>query len=106
MSPACPTHLIVNAQHPAIDIDNHVTSLAQAVPQRAGGLVFAAFILLNAVLFVRPTDLLSLEGWNPYEWLIIACSVLAAPSLARQFGWRSLMTSPITALVLALMGIV
>jgi O-antigen ligase len=62
---------------------------------------YGLFILLNAALFVRPAEIVpSLEGWQIYEVLILACLAVAFPSVLEQLRARSLVSQAITACVL------
>lgn len=64
---------------------------------------FALFILVNAILFVRPAELVpELEGARLYEAAILACLVSAAPRVLRQLGPGSLARRPLTVCVLGL----
>ena len=64
---------------------------------------FFLFILLNAALILRPTDLVPrLEGLPIYEILIWACIVASAPRLLDQLRSKSLTRHPITACVVGL----
>jgi hypothetical protein len=65
---------------------------------------FALFIILNAVLFVRPAEIVQpLEGLPIYELLILACFVAAGGRLLRQFSFESLTTRPVAVCVLGLL---
>ncbi len=64
---------------------------------------FLLFLLLNAVLFVRPAEIVpALLGMPIYEGVIIACLVSASPAVLEQLGPRSLARRPITLCVLGL----
>jgi O-Antigen ligase len=68
---------------------------------------FYLFILLNAVLFVRPADLFpALDGAPVYEGVILACLAVSAPQWARQLTARRLYDRPAVAAVLGLMAAV
>jgi putative inorganic carbon (HCO3(-)) transporter len=68
---------------------------------------FVLFIVLNAVLFVRPADLVPGLGPVPlFEVLILACAVSARAGIVRQFRVRSLVAAPVTVCVLGLLGAV
>jgi hypothetical protein len=65
------------------------------------GLGFFLFLLLNAVLFIRPSELIpSLEGAQIYEAIIFACLAISFPEVVRQLAVRSLAAQPIAACVL------
>jgi putative inorganic carbon (hco3(-)) transporter len=63
--------------------------------------LFALFVLLNAVLFIRPSELIpDLMDLPIYEALILLCLLLALPLVARRVAPDSLVRMPITAGVL------
>jgi hypothetical protein len=62
---------------------------------------FWLFLLLNAVLLLRPEDLSpSLEGTRLYLFLSIACLIVSAPSIVSQFTPQALGDRPMTVCVL------
>ena len=64
---------------------------------------FVLFILLNAVLFLRPAEVVpDLVGLNIYEYLILACFAFSFPVVLAQFTPKSLESRPITICVLGL----
>lgn len=64
---------------------------------------YCLFLLVTATLFVRPQEITSaVQGWNIYEYLIIACMVLSWPRVMRQLTTQSLMENPITTCVLGM----
>lgn len=74
-------------------------AIIEAVPKVG----FVLFILLNAVLFIRPTELFpQLNGLPAYELLFVACLVTLFPGIIRQLSPRSLANSPITVCILGL----
>src|SRR5262249_51850043 len=61
-------------------------------------------ILLNAVLFIRPAEIVpDLEAWPIYEVVILACLLVSLPSVVRQLEPAELAANPITACVLGLL---
>ena len=65
---------------------------------------FPLFVLANAVLLLRPMDLLPLLKEVPlYEMLMLACLVASLPEFFAQFRLDSLYVRPITVCVLMLM---
>lgn len=67
---------------------------------------FAVFLLLNAILYVRPGDLIPwVEPLHPYEVVILTCVLLGFPQLIAQLSPQSLRQSPITACVLGLFAV-
>src|SRR5579884_246471 len=70
-------------------------------------MAFALFIILNAVLFVRPAEIVQpLEGLPIYELLILACFLAAGDKLLREFSLSSLRAKPVTVCVLGLLAAV
>jgi putative inorganic carbon (hco3(-)) transporter len=62
---------------------------------------FRLFLLLNAVLLLRPEDLWpSLAGLHLYQAVIAVCLVATAPGLVEQFFPRALADRPVTVYVL------
>lgn len=65
---------------------------------------FALFILVNAVLFVRPGEIVpALLGWEIYQVCIIACLLFSFPTVLEQLLPSSLERQPIAVCVLGLM---
>jgi len=65
---------------------------------------FFLFLLVNAVLFVRPTEIIpGLIGLPLYNILILACFACSYPVVARQLRSERLVENPITACVLGLL---
>ena len=68
-----------------------------------GRLGFVLFLILNAVLFIRPAEVLpSLASLPIYEVLILCCLVASAKEIIPQLGLTSLLTRPVTLCVLGL----
>jgi O-antigen ligase len=66
---------------------------------------FILFILVNAVLFIRPAEIIdSLEDWPIYEILIIACLVASLPAIFEQLMSNSLVASPVTVCVFGILS--
>ncbi len=64
---------------------------------------FSLFLLVNAVLFIRPAEIVSdLVGLPIYEVVILVCLVVSVPAIARQLSIRSLVSQPIFICVLGL----
>src|SRR5438067_9262583 len=72
---------------------------------RAGyALGFGLFLLLNAALFLRPTELIeSLKGVQLFEALIISCFVVSFPTVFNQLWPGRLKAAPITCCVVGLL---
>ncbi len=65
---------------------------------------FFLFLILNATLFVRPSEIFpALLGWHIYLVLISLCLLLALPAVLEQLSGKSLGNRPITVCVLALL---
>src|SRR4051812_17260824 len=68
---------------------------------------FALFVLVNATLFVRPTELLEgLDGWPIYNVLILGCFAVSWPAVLQQLAPGSLAGRPITVCVFGLLAAV
>jgi putative inorganic carbon (hco3(-)) transporter len=64
---------------------------------------FPLFILVNAVLFIRPSEIVpSLATVPVYEMVIVLCLALTFPQIARQLSIQSLTSRPISLLVVGL----
>jgi len=67
---------------------------------------FALLVLLNAVLYVRPWELWPpLQPFHLFEVVILTCLVFGLPKFLPQLTLSSLAANPITACVLAFMGV-
>src|SRR5438132_32729 len=69
-------------------------------------MAFVFFLLVNAVLFLRPAELV--PGWQGvplYECAIVACLIGALPEILRQLG-QPLESQPITLCVVGLLAAV
>src|SRR5262249_38202472 len=76
---------------------------AERVPW-GGRMSFYLFILVNAVLFVRPAEIVpELEGAPIYEVVILVCLAASAVAVLQQLTARSLGRRPITVCVLGLL---
>jgi len=64
---------------------------------------YSLFLLVNAVLFIRPTEIVwGLEGLPIYEAVILICLVVSIPAMARQLAAGSLISQPIFTCVVGL----
>jgi hypothetical protein len=64
---------------------------------------FALFIALNAVLFVRPAEIVtSIEGIPIYEALIVACLVASFDKIIRRFSVQAMRAQPIIGCIVGL----
>lgn len=62
---------------------------------------YLLFLLLNAVLFIRPAEIVpELLDLAIYEVVIIACLIVALPKLLEQLRLRSIVENPISACVI------
>lgn len=66
---------------------------------------YTLFILLNAVLFIRPAELVeSLDSLKLYQVVIAGCLLASYPTLVSLVSGRSLREQPATCCVLGLLG--
>jgi putative inorganic carbon (hco3(-)) transporter len=66
---------------------------------------YAFFLLLNAILFIRPGELVvSLEPFRLYQLAIIGCLATSYPSVISQLGSQSLLERPMTLCVVGLLA--
>jgi O-antigen ligase len=66
-------------------------------------MTFFLFVVVNFLLFVRPTDYLpGVMGQHLYNYVILTCFVLAVPQVIQQLSGRVLEARPITVCVLGL----
>jgi O-antigen ligase len=78
------------------------TAVQPAVPPCHTGLVL--FLLLNAVLFIRPAEIVpGLVGWPIYEAVIVACLVASLPAVFGRLTLGSLSRHPGEICVIALL---
>jgi len=76
----------------------------RAVEPATSRLAYFVFILVNVMLFVRPTELIpALAGWPFYEWLIEACMLLSLPSLVKELTPGTVKRWPINWCVVGLL---
>jgi O-antigen ligase len=65
---------------------------------------FYLFILLNAILFIRPAEVVpALEGLPIYQAVILACIASSWGAIRAQLTWQSLKANPLTACVLGIL---
>ncbi len=75
-----------------------------AAPCTAG---FVLFMLVNAVLFIRPSEFVpDIKGLEIYSYLIVPCLLLSFPVLLQQLDLNRLQAAPTTAGVLFFLGAV
>lgn len=68
-------------------------------------MVFRLFLLLNALLLLRPEDLWpTLDGWHLYQLVITVCLIGAAPRLVGLCSPRALADRPVTVCLLGYLG--
>src|ERR1700692_3323170 len=68
---------------------------------------FLLFVLVNALIFIRPIDVFpSLENWPIFEVPFYACLVLSFRRVIEQLTPRSLTARPITDCVVGLLAAV
>jgi putative inorganic carbon (hco3(-)) transporter len=63
---------------------------------------FAIFLLINAILFLRPAELLPIEGLPLYEIAMIACLLFTNLTVANQLSPSRLVEDPITVCLIGL----
>jgi hypothetical protein len=65
---------------------------------------FALFLLVNAVLFLRPSEIVpSLEDMPIYEVVILLCLAVSLSRVLRQLSIRAVLDQPITACILGML---
>src|SRR5687767_5355320 len=70
-------------------------------------MAFFLFILVNAVLLIRPTEIVTeLQGIELYFYLIVACALFSATDVLRYLTGTSLEKQPITLCVLGVLACV
>jgi O-antigen ligase len=80
------------------------TRLGRGNPPAPCGVGFVLFLVLNAVLFVRPAEIVpALLGWEIYLACILLCLIVSFPVVLEQLVPRSLESRPITVCVLGLL---
>jgi hypothetical protein len=68
---------------------------------------FSLFILVNAVLFLRPAEIIpDVVGWPIYEVVILCCLAVSLPDWIRQLAPGALGNQPITVCVLGILAMV
>lgn len=78
-------------------------AVAGTLSPPASPLGFALFLLCNAMLFVRPAEIIpALLGWEIYLVCILACLAVSFPVILAQLSARSLEMRPITVCVLGI----
>src|SRR5687768_14057786 len=88
-------------QHDQVGV---LTAAHLPAPVVQAGLGFKLFLLLNAVLFIRPAELLpSLEGLPIYNVVMVACVLASLPVLLRQLSWSHLRSQPGVLCVVAML---
>ena len=71
---------------------------------RGYALGFGLFLLLNAILFLRPTEVIaSLSGVQLFEGVILSCFAVSFPAVFNQLRPQRLKGAPITCCVLGLL---
>ena len=66
---------------------------------------FFLFLLLNAVLFLRPEELMpSITGLQIYYWVICANLIVCAPAILNQLAVKKLVRNPVTVCVLGVLA--
>lgn len=80
-----------------------VQSHVQPASRTGGSLGFGLFLLVNAVLFIRPAEIIvAVQGWPIYEVVILLCAAASLPGVLAQLNGRSLSGRPVSVCVLGL----
>ena len=67
-------------------------------------MAFFLFILVNVALFIRPAEIVpSMQGWEIYFYIIVACLIVAVPDVLRHLSEKSPVLQPITLCVLGIL---
>ena len=83
----------------------HAEGRVEAESRYSVGFFF--FLLVNAVLFIRPGELwVGLEGWPIYNVLIVCAIITSFGVLVRQLSWGDLKANPGTLCVVGMLGAV
>lgn len=73
-------------------------------PRAPHALGYALFVIVNATLFIRPSEVVpALLGWEIYQYLIILTLVVSFPAILAQLQAKSLEVRPITVCVIGLL---
>ena len=89
--------------HPGGIVDAFDCNNDHARSGGGGGVAFALFVLLTAILFLRPTETIDgLASLPLYEIVFLLCAVCAAPALCANLGPTILASRPTTLFVLAM----
>jgi len=94
--------LIYPDARPAVTAQEQSWPTGRSEPNSLG---FALFILLNAMLFIRPAELATFLQDVPFYYVVILlCLAVSFPVMLEQLFPESLYQRPLTLLVLALLG--
>jgi O-antigen ligase len=78
---------------------------ADTAARRAPDIAFSLFVMVNAMLFIRPAELIAgLKRLPIYELTIVSCLLFSLPAVLAQLAPSSLSRRPITLGVLAMLG--
>lgn len=81
----------------------HADDLPQDFRASANQAAYHIFLLINATLFLRPSEIIpALAGWPIYEVLNLACISLCLPQILNTLSKKRLAAAPIVACVLGL----
>lgn len=70
-------------------------------------MAFVLFLLVNAALFIRPSEIVpAWQGWEIYFYLIVACTLAAVPDVLRLLGPGEIGRQPVSLCVLGLLVMV
>ena len=66
---------------------NGPASVSQPAAAGSGGLDFALVLVLNAVLFIRPAEIIpALANMPIYNWVILTCLAVSLATILNQLG--------------------
>jgi O-antigen ligase len=104
LTEACPPVFAPYGSRPSTTADPHDAVILAKVEPESGALRFYLFILVNALLHLRPSDVLpELENWPLYEVAILACLAVSFPAVLRLLRPATLIEQPINVCVLGLL---
>ncbi len=76
-------------------------------PPEPNGLAFGLFLIVNAVLFIRPSDVLpALEGVELYQYAILCCLAVGFPAIIEHLQPTNLEKRPIDLCVMLLLPVI
>jgi hypothetical protein len=99
VSPSLPFPYPIRAAEPT-----RAANVGAAAPRSTSLFAFACFLLLTAIVFLRPAEILpELEGLPIYECVMVVCLLSGFGAIIRQLRRRALAAHPWTLCVIALL---